>query len=205
MYENESIDDMVTKFTKITNGFASLGDAIDNDQKVQKVIRALPPSREVKVTTLKELNDKEERELINLIGNLKIHEMEMKAREETAPQKKKTIAFKFTPTIFDDDEEEEDDKDLSLLVRNVRRMYNKEKINNRRQWQEKEEKKIICFNCQKHGHIIAECSDIKNKPSLTNKPKKPFKKKALKATWNSESESKEEVTRQTCISWQMIT
>jgi len=31
MHENESIDDMVTKFTKITDGLASLGDAIDND------------------------------------------------------------------------------------------------------------------------------------------------------------------------------
>jgi len=60
MHENDSIDDMVTRFTKITNGFASLGDAINNDQKMRKVIRALPPSREVKTTILKELNDKEE-------------------------------------------------------------------------------------------------------------------------------------------------
>ena len=42
MYEYDSIDDMVTKFTKITNDLTSLGDAIDNDQKVRKVIRALP-------------------------------------------------------------------------------------------------------------------------------------------------------------------
>jgi len=34
---------MTTKFTKITNGLASLGDGIDNDQMVRKVIRALPP------------------------------------------------------------------------------------------------------------------------------------------------------------------
>ena len=86
---------------------------------------------EVKATTLKELNDKEEMELIGLIGNLKTHEMERKAREETTPQKKKTIAFRSTPTIFDD---EEDDEDLSLLVRNVRRMYDKAKRNNRRRW-----------------------------------------------------------------------
>ena len=33
MHEHDSIDEMVTKFTKITNGLASLGDAIDNDQK----------------------------------------------------------------------------------------------------------------------------------------------------------------------------
>jgi len=73
MQENESIDDMVTKFTKKkTNGLASLGDSIDNDQKVRMIIRALPPSWEVKATALKE-NDKEEIELIGLIGNLKIH------------------------------------------------------------------------------------------------------------------------------------
>jgi len=44
MNENDSINDMVTKFTKIINGFISLGDEIDNGQKVRKVIRALPPS-----------------------------------------------------------------------------------------------------------------------------------------------------------------
>ena len=54
-------------------------------------------------------------------------------------------------------------------------------------------KKITCFNCQKPRHIITECPDIKNKPSFSNKPKKPFKKKVPKATWDSESKSKEEV------------
>ena len=88
MNEDESIDDMITKFTKITNGLTSLGDKIDNDQKVRKVIRALPPSWEVKSTTLKELNDKEEMKLIGLIGNLKTHEIERKAREEKSPLKK---------------------------------------------------------------------------------------------------------------------
>jgi len=39
--ENESIDEMLTQFTKITNDLSSLGDTIDNDQKIRKVIRAL--------------------------------------------------------------------------------------------------------------------------------------------------------------------
>ena len=81
-------------------------------------------------------------------------------------------------------------------MKNVKRMYNKAKFNNRRRWQGKEEKKIICFNCRKPGHIIAEGSKIKNKPSILNKPstpKKPYKKKALKAIWDSESESEEKV------------
>ena len=44
IHDNDTIDDMVTRFSKISNGLSSLGDAIDNDQKVKKVIRALPPS-----------------------------------------------------------------------------------------------------------------------------------------------------------------
>ena len=31
MFENESIDDMLTLFTKITNSLSSLGEKIDND------------------------------------------------------------------------------------------------------------------------------------------------------------------------------
>jgi len=42
MLENESIDEMLSRFTKITNRLSSLGDSIDNDQKIRKVIRALP-------------------------------------------------------------------------------------------------------------------------------------------------------------------
>ena len=190
MQENESIDDMITKFTKITNALTSLGDEIDNDQKVRKVIHALPPSLEIKATTLKELNNKDEMELISLIGNLKTHEIEKKAREEATPQKKKSIASKSTSTIYDD---EEDDEEPSLLVRNVKRMYHKKKLNHRRRWEGKEEKKITCYNYQKPGHIMDDCPDFKNKISSSLKQKKSFVKKAFKATWDSESESENEV------------
>ena len=103
--------------------------------KVRKVIRAIPPSWEIKSTTLKKLNNKEKMEVIDLIGNLKTHEIERKEREEKAPLKKKSLAFKSTPTISDDeDDDQEDDEDLSFLVKNVRRMYNNAKFNNRRRW-----------------------------------------------------------------------
>jgi len=49
-----------------------------------------------------------------------------------APQKKKKITFKSTPTI-------EGDEEFSLIVKNVKRMYNKAKFNNRRRWQWKED------------------------------------------------------------------
>jgi len=78
---------------------SSLGDAIDNDQKVRKVIRALLKAWEVKATTLKELNDPEEMDFSRIIGNLKTHKMKMKTREGREPTKKKFIAFKATPSI----------------------------------------------------------------------------------------------------------
>ena len=46
---------------------------------------------------MKEFNDKEEMELIGLIGNFKTHEMERKAKKEMASQKKKTIALSLLP------------------------------------------------------------------------------------------------------------
>jgi len=53
--------------------------------------------------------------------------------ERKAPQKKKTLTFKSNPTISnDEDDDQDDDEDLSLLVKNVRKMYNKTKFNNKR-------------------------------------------------------------------------
>jgi len=44
MSESEFIDEMLTRFTKITNRLSFLGDTIDSDQKIKKVIRSLPKS-----------------------------------------------------------------------------------------------------------------------------------------------------------------
>ena len=89
MLENESIDEMLTRFTKITNSLFSLGDTIDNDQKIWKIIRAFPKAWEVKATTLTELNDREKMDFSSFIRNLKTHEMKMKVREKWETPKKK--------------------------------------------------------------------------------------------------------------------
>ena len=105
---------------------SSLGDTIDNDQKIQKVIRALPKAWEVKTTTLKELNDREEMDFSSSIRNLKTHEMEMKVREERETAKKKATTFKATPSSFDEEESSEDgDEDFAMLIRKVDNMFYK--------------------------------------------------------------------------------
>ena len=73
-------------------------------------------------------------DFVGLIRNLNTYEIERKVREYEALPKKKNIAFKSTPTLSDVNEDlrqEEDDEKLSLLVKNVRRMfYKREKFNN---------------------------------------------------------------------------
>jgi len=126
MLDNESIDEMLTRFTKITNALSSLGDKIDNDQKIRKVIRALPKSWEVKATTLKELNDREEMDFSGFIGDLKTHKMEMKVRKEREGPKKKAVVFKATPSSFDEDESSENyDEEFAMLIRKVGKMFYK--------------------------------------------------------------------------------
>ena len=44
MNESESIDEMLTRFTKITHRLSSLADTIDNHQNIRKVIKTLPKS-----------------------------------------------------------------------------------------------------------------------------------------------------------------
>ena len=61
------------------------------------------------------------------IGNLKTHEMVRKVRVKKEPQKKKSVAFKITPSILEDkdtmDEDEEDE--FAMLMRKVGRMFYK--------------------------------------------------------------------------------
>jgi len=125
MLDNENIDEMLTHFTKITNGLSSLGDSIDNDQKIRKVISGLPKSCEVKAITLKELNDREKMDFSGFIGILKTHEMKMNVREERETPKKKAIAFKATPSTFDEDSSEDGDDDFAMLIRRVDKMLYK--------------------------------------------------------------------------------
>jgi len=126
MLENECIDEMLTQFTKITNGLSSLGDTINNDQKIWKAIRALPKAWEVKATTLKELNDREEMDFSSFIENLKTYEMKMMVREERETPKKIAIAFKVTPSFSDEEKSSEDgDEDFTMLIRKVGKMFYK--------------------------------------------------------------------------------
>ena len=67
----------------------------------------------MKATTLKELNDREEMDFSDFIENLKTLEIEMKVREEREPLKKKSIAFRTSPSLLGEEEH------FAMLIRKV--------------------------------------------------------------------------------------
>ena len=114
MLDCEPIDDMIIWFITITNGLVSIGKPISNDQKVWDIIRAVPESWEVKTITLKELNEKKEMDFIWFMGNLKIQERELKAREEHELPKNTNVSFKASQSRFK--KKEDSDEELSMLA-----------------------------------------------------------------------------------------
>src|SRR3954471_3231625 len=109
MNEGESIKDMYTKFTDITNSLIGLGKTYSSVECVRKILLALTSDWEKKVTAIEEANDLSTLSVEYLIGNLmayKVNLQEIRKKE----YRKNSIAFK---TIQEHDESNEDD-DINL-------------------------------------------------------------------------------------------
>ncbi|XP_070047102.1 uncharacterized protein [Nicotiana tomentosiformis] len=82
MKDDESIQDMHTRFTSIINGLHSLGEIIPRNKLVRKILRVLPSSWESKVNAITEAKDLQKLTIDELIVNLKTYEMKKKKDHE---------------------------------------------------------------------------------------------------------------------------
>ncbi|XP_070030083.1 uncharacterized protein [Nicotiana sylvestris] len=78
MKDDESIQDMHTRFTFIINELHSLGEVIPRNKLARKILSILPSSRESKVNVVTEAKDLHELTIDELVGNLKTYEMKRK-------------------------------------------------------------------------------------------------------------------------------
>ena len=115
MKNNETIADMITRFTDIVNGLETLGKTYKESEKVMKILRSLPSNWYTKVTTIQEAKD------LTLIGSLMTYEINLaKKQQEMEDKKKKSIAL---TTITKEEEKVEEEKqskeddDLTLITR----------------------------------------------------------------------------------------
>jgi len=75
MDDRETIMDMYTRFTHITNELKSLAKTFTIEELVRKILRFLPRTWEAKVTAIQEVKDLKTISLDELIGNLQTYEL----------------------------------------------------------------------------------------------------------------------------------
>ncbi|RVW13529.1 hypothetical protein CK203_101461 [Vitis vinifera] len=136
MKDNETIVEMITRFTDIVNGLEALGKTYKESEKVMKILRSLPSKWHTKVTAIQEAKDLTKLPLEELIGSLMTYEINLaKKQQEGEDKKKKSIALKATTKEEEEVEEEkqsEEDEDLALITRKFNKFMRGERFRGRR-------------------------------------------------------------------------
>ncbi|KAL6348531.1 hypothetical protein AAG906_013151 [Vitis piasezkii] len=136
MKENETIVEMITRFTDIVNGLEALGKTYKESEKVMKILRSLPSKWHTKVTAIQEAKDLTKLPMEELIGSLMTYEINLaKKLQEGEDKKKKSIALKATTKEEEDVEEEkpsEEDDYLALITRKLNKYMRNERFRGRK-------------------------------------------------------------------------
>jgi len=126
MQPDETIKEMFTHFTDITNNLKSLGKTYTNEEMVRKILRCLPKSKwGPKVTAIKEAQDLKTLGLDGLLGKRLTHKIHMKEDEEEL-QPKKGIAVKTTkeePQSSEDESTDGDEDSMEIIARGFKMMF----------------------------------------------------------------------------------
>ncbi|XP_069148265.1 uncharacterized protein [Solanum lycopersicum] len=120
--EGETIHDMFTKLSSITNEQRSRGEPISMSKQVRKVLRIFPKSKESKVDAITEAKDLKVLTMDYLIGNLKTHEM----NQNHDSSKKEAKNDKSLMLKYKSDEDSSDD-DMAYLINRFQKILRKNK------------------------------------------------------------------------------
>ena len=201
MKENETIVEMITRFTDIVNRLEALEKTYKESEKVMKILRSLPSKWHTKVTAIQEAKDLTKLPMEELIGSLMTYEINLaKKLQEGEDKKKKSIALK--AITKEEEKPSEEDDDLAFITRKLNKYMRSERFRGRKftsrrdpskkessshgdkeKWEDKRD--LVCFKCKKPGHIKYDC------PLYKSEAKRRMKK-TMMATCSESEESFEE-------------
>ncbi|XP_055814469.1 uncharacterized protein LOC129884146 [Solanum dulcamara] len=169
MKEGETIHEMYTRFSSITNELRCLGEHISQTKQVRKVLRALPKSWESKVDAITKAKDLKTLTMDVLIGNLQTHEINKQydgCKKDN--NKDKSLSLKSDQS---DDDEEEEDKDMAYLPHMFRKIMRKhDRFRKKGSFGRNPNGVELCHRCGKPGHFIGEFSMNKAEHKKYTKP-----------------------------------
>ena len=179
MSEDESFDSFYGRLNEIVNAKLNLGEKIEETKVVWKVLRSLPKSLQVKVTTIEERKDLDAINIQELVGSLQTYELGL-----TSYKSSKSLALKTVNEKANDSSDEDDvEKEVAYLAKNFRKFlkmknngkpfgkgrsssfkkdFNKDdKHKKEAKWKNSKDSTstqgIICYECNGHGHLKREC------------------------------------------------
>ncbi|XP_070010888.1 uncharacterized protein [Nicotiana sylvestris] len=180
MKDDESIQDMHTRFTSIINELHSLGDVIPRNKFVGKILNVLPGSWESKVNAITEAKDLRTLTMDEMIGNLKTYEMKRKKdNERREPKKEKNLVLKAKNS-----DSSEEDSDMAYLTKRFQNMVRRNGSIPKRGSSSKARNNDLCHRYGNPEHFIKDCPLLKQEQYKQN-----HDKAALTAWGDSSSES----------------
>ena len=172
--EDESFDSLYGKLNEVVTGKFNLGEKTEDSKIVRKILRSLPESFRVKVTTIEESKDLDETKIQELIGSLQTYELSLPSQRKSKSLALKTINERVE--AHDSSDEDVVDKDVAYLVKNFRKFLKFKKNGKfaekgkfpsfgkkKKDFKRKDGKisqssqEITCFECNGTGHFKKEC------------------------------------------------
>ena len=89
MKDNETIVEMIIRFTNIVNGLKALGKTYKESKKVMKILRSLLSKWHTKVTAIQEAKDLTKLPLEELIRSLMTYEINLAKKQQEGEDKRR--------------------------------------------------------------------------------------------------------------------
>jgi len=155
MGDRETVMDMYTRFTHITNELKSLVKSFTTEELVRKILRFLPHSWEAKVTAIQEAKDIKKITLDELIGNFQTYELRRNSQQKEEIKKDRGIELK----VMEEDSSNLDVEEMAVITRKFKKFFKKAKENSKRKnfskLKNSDRKQFSgCFKCGKLDHIV---------------------------------------------------
>ncbi|GKC09582.1 retrovirus-related pol polyprotein from transposon TNT 1-94 [Tanacetum coccineum] len=211
----ETIDSGFTRFNAIVTSLKSLDPDYSRKNHVRKFLHALPLKWRAKVAAIEEAKDLATLPLDELIGNLKVYEMDLDndgVDSKTIKEKVKSLALMYEDSDSQGGSDEDVDKEkeaeaFNLMARNFRKFFRKGNrfgrsnrfgnganrfgrghINTfRNKGGESSKEKGACYNYGIEGHFASEC-------------RKPKENKAfIGRAWSDSEDGDERQNDATCL------
>ncbi|GJS26661.1 retrovirus-related pol polyprotein from transposon TNT 1-94 [Tanacetum coccineum] len=171
IFEDESMDSAFARFNTIITSLKGLDEGYSSKNYVRKFLRALHPKWRANVTTIEESKDLTSLSL-QLIGNLKVHEMIIKKGFKIVKAKgeRRSLALKAKKESSDEEFSTfgSEDEQYAMAVRDFKKFFKRrgrfarQPRNDKKTFQRnrddkngKSERK--CFRCGDPNHLIGEC------------------------------------------------